>query len=56
MMDTYGPPHFDITNFPYWSARMACYLQAVDLGGWRATHDEIKPLKNPKNSTTSDEK
>jgi hypothetical protein len=28
-MDTHRPPHFDGTNFPYYSARMACYLEAV---------------------------
>jgi hypothetical protein len=42
-MDTHRPPHFDGTNFPYFSARMACYLEAVDLGVWRVTHDEMKP-------------
>ena len=25
-MDTSRPPHFDGTNFPYYKARMACYL------------------------------
>jgi hypothetical protein len=34
-MDTHRPPHFDGTNFPYYSARMACYLEVVDLGVWR---------------------
>jgi hypothetical protein len=39
-MDTHRPPHFDNTNFPYYSARMASYLEAVDrLGVWRVTHD-----------------
>jgi hypothetical protein len=28
-MDTHRPSHFDSTNFPYYSARMACYLEAV---------------------------
>jgi hypothetical protein len=31
---------------------MACYLEAVDLGVWRVTHDEM----NPEKLTTSDEK
>jgi hypothetical protein len=31
-MDTHMSPHFVDTNFPYYSARMACYLEAVDLG------------------------
>ena len=31
-MDTSRPPHFDGTNFPYYKARMACHLEAVDLG------------------------
>jgi hypothetical protein len=32
---------------------MACYLEAVDLGVWRVTHDVMKPPKKP---TTSEEK
>jgi len=47
-MDTSRPSHYNGTNFPYLSARMACYLEVIDLRGWRATHDEMKPLKNPK--------
>ena len=35
---------------------MACYLEAVDLGVWRVTRDEMKPLKNPEKPTTSEEK
>jgi hypothetical protein len=53
-MDT--QPHFDDTNFPYYSARIACYLEAVDLGVWRVTCDVMKPLKNPEKLTASDEK
>jgi hypothetical protein len=30
-MDTHRPPHLDDTNLSYYSARMACYLEAVDL-------------------------
>jgi hypothetical protein len=55
-MDTHRPPHFDGTNFSYYSARMACYLEAVDLGVWRVTCDGMKPLKNPEKPTTSEEK
>ena len=55
-MDTHRPPHFDGTNFPYYSARMACYLEAVDLAIWRVTRDVMKPHKNPEKLTTSDEK
>jgi hypothetical protein len=55
-MDTRRPPHFDGTNFPYYSARMACYLEVVDLGVSRVTLDGIKPHKNPKKLTTSEEK
>jgi hypothetical protein len=55
-MDTHRPPHFDDTNFPYYSARMACYLEAVDLGVWRVTRDVMKPPKNPERLTTSEEK
>jgi hypothetical protein len=55
-MDTHRPPHFDGTNFPYYSVRMACYLEAVDLGVWRVTRDGTKPSKNPEKPTTSEEK
>jgi hypothetical protein len=49
-MDTHKQPHFDSTNFPYYSARMAYYLEAVDLGVWRVTP------KNPEKLTTNEEK
>jgi hypothetical protein len=49
-MDTHRPSHFDDTNFPYYSARMACYLEAIDLGVWRVTRDGRKPPKNPESS------
>jgi hypothetical protein len=55
-MDTHRPPHFDGTNFPYYSARMTCYLEVVDLGIWRVTRDGMKPSKNPEKLTTSEEK
>jgi hypothetical protein len=55
-MDTHRPPHFDGTNLPYYSARMACYLVVVDLGVWRVTRDGMKPPKNPEKLTTSEEK
>ena len=55
-MDTSRSPHFDGTNFLYYSARMACYLEAVDLGVWRVSRDGMKSLKNPKKPTASDEK
>jgi hypothetical protein len=55
-MDTHRPPHFNDINFPYYSVRMACYLEAVDLGVWRVTRDMMKPLKNPEKLITSDEK
>ena len=55
-MDTSRPPHFDGTNFPYYKAKMACHLEAVDLGVWRVTHDGMKPIKNPEKPTKSDEK
>ena len=35
---------------------MACYLETIDLGVWRVTRDEMKPLKNPEKPTASDEK
>jgi hypothetical protein len=55
-MYTHRPPHIDDTNFPYYSARMACYLKAVDLDVWRVTCDMMKPPKNPDKLTTSEEK
>jgi hypothetical protein len=48
-MDTHRPPHFDGINFPYYSARMACYLEAVDLGVWRVTRDRMKSPRIPRN-------
>jgi hypothetical protein len=36
--------------------RMACYIEAVYLCVWRVTRDGIKPPKNPKKLTTSNEK
>jgi hypothetical protein len=48
-MDTHRPPHFDGTNFPYYSARMACYLEAMDLYVWRVTRDGMKPPRIPRN-------
>ena len=44
-IDNFRPPHFDGTNFPYYKARMACHLEAVDLGVWRVTRDGMKPIK-----------
>ena len=35
---------------------MPCYLEAVDLGVWRVTHDGMKHLKNPEKPTAGDEK
>ena len=55
-MDTSRPPHFNGTNFPYYKARMACYLEAVDLGVWRVTRDGMKPIKNSGKPTKSEEK
>jgi hypothetical protein len=55
-MDTHRPPHFNDTNFAYYSARIACYLEAVDLGVWRVTRDGMKPPNNPEKTTTTEEK
>jgi hypothetical protein len=48
-MDTHRPPHFDGTNFPYYSARMACYMEVVGLGLWRVTRDRMKPPRIQRN-------
>ena len=50
-MDTSRPWHFDVSNFPYYKARMVCHLEAVDLGVWRVTCDGMKPIKNPDKPT-----
>jgi hypothetical protein len=55
-IDTHMPLHFDGTNFLYYSARMTCYLEAVDLGVWRVTRDGMKPPRNSEKITESDEK
>ena len=55
-IDTSRPPYFDGTNFPYYRARMACYLEAVDLVVWRVTRDGMKLIKNPDKPTKSEEK
>ena len=47
-MDTSRPPHFD---GPYYKARMAYHLEAIDLGVWRVTRDGMKHIKNPENPT-----
>ena len=33
---------------------MAYYFEAVDLGVWRVTRGEIKPIKNPDKPTKSE--
>ena len=55
-MDTSRPSYFDSTNFPYYKERMACHLEAVDLGVWRVTCDVMKPNKNPDKPTKSEKK
>jgi hypothetical protein len=55
-MDTHRPPHFDGTNFPYYSVTMACYLEAINLGVWRVTRDWMKPPKNPEKPTMNEKK
>ena len=53
-MDTSRAPQFDGTNFPYYKARMACHLKAVNLSVQRVTRDGMKPIKNPKKPTKSE--
>ena len=53
-MDTSRTPYFDGTNFSYYSARMACYLEVVYLGVWRVTRDGMNPLKNLEKPTKGD--
>jgi hypothetical protein len=54
--DTHRPPHFDDTNFTYYSARISCYLEVIVLGVWGVTRNEMKPPKNPEKLTASDKK
>jgi hypothetical protein len=54
--DTSRPLHFDGPNFPYYSARMATHLEAIDLGVWRVTRDGMNPIKNPYKPTKNEEK
>jgi hypothetical protein len=35
---------------------MTCYREAIDLGVWRVTRYGMKPPKNPKKPTMSEEK
>ena len=55
-MDISRPSHFNGTNFSYYKARMAYYLEAVDLGVWRVTRDGMKSIKNPDKPTKNEEK
>jgi hypothetical protein len=55
-MDTHWPPDFDGTNFPYYSGRMTCYLEVVDVDVWGVTRDEMKRPKNPEKLITSEDK
>jgi hypothetical protein len=55
-VDTHRPPHLDGTNFPYYSAKMACYLEAIDLVVCRVTRDGMEPPKSPEKPTMSQEK
>jgi hypothetical protein len=55
-MDTSRPLHFGGTKFPYYIARMACYLKTVDLGVWRVIRNGMRSLKNLEKPIMSDEK
>jgi hypothetical protein len=55
-MDTGRVPHFDGTNYPYWSVRMASYLEAVGLDVWRVTREGTNPPAKPDRLTKADEK
>jgi hypothetical protein len=32
-----SPPVFDGDDFPYWKIRMEAYLEAIDIGVYKAT-------------------
>jgi hypothetical protein len=50
MSDEDGPPPiFDGDDFPYWKIRMEAYLEAIDIGIYKATTQGIPEPRDPTN-------
>ena len=43
------PPYFDGDDFPYWKIRMEAYLEAIDVGVFRAASQGFPKPKDPAN-------
>jgi hypothetical protein len=43
------PPIFDGDDFPYWKIRMEAYLEAIDIGIYKATTQGIPEPRDPTN-------
>jgi hypothetical protein len=44
-----SPPVFDGDDFPYWKIRMEAYLEAIDIGVYRATTQGFLERRDPTN-------
>jgi hypothetical protein len=50
MSDRDGPPPvFDGDNFPYWKIRMEAYLEAIDIGVYKAATQGFPEPRDPAN-------
>jgi hypothetical protein len=43
------PPVFDGDNFPYWKIRMEAYLEAIDIGVYKAATQGFPEPRDPTN-------
>jgi hypothetical protein len=43
------PPVFDGDDFPYWKIRMEAYLEAIDIGVYKATTQGFLEPRDPTN-------
>jgi hypothetical protein len=43
------PPVFDGDDFPYWKIRMEAYLEAIDIGVYKATTQGFPEPRDPTN-------
>jgi hypothetical protein len=44
-----GPPVFDGDDFPYWKIRMEAYLEAIDIGVYKAATQGFPEPRDPTN-------
>jgi hypothetical protein len=50
MSDGDGPPPvFDGDDFPYWKIRMEAYLEAIDIGVYKAATQGFPESRDPTN-------